>query len=66
MRYNRANLDETMRAAQWVAARDGHTRFVYATAYGFTISMTSPPAIQRYYRISQGKIELCGRESPTP
>ncbi len=63
MRYNRADLDDTMRVARLVTKRDGGRRFVYATACGYIISQTAPPCTQNYYRISPDKVELCQLES---
>jgi len=43
VRYNRAHLSSVGPAAQKLAAADGQTRYVFATAYGYTISLKPAP-----------------------
>lgn len=56
-RYNRADIQSTMRAAQRLA-QGGQTRYIYATAYGFTIEKEPPPFRQSYYAVTATEINL--------
>ncbi len=49
-RYNRASLDDTIRAARSRYRNEGYTwtLYIYATAYGYTISTSPPPATQQH------------------
>lgn len=38
MRYNRADMDSTLRAAKRAAAKNDTPHYVYATAYGLAIN----------------------------
>lgn len=54
MKYNRANLEDTVRVAKQLKGMS----YVYATAYGYIIAKSAPPFDnQRYIRIDeQGNI----------
>jgi hypothetical protein len=43
VRYNRAHLSSVGPAAQKLAAADGHGRYIFATALGYTISLAPAP-----------------------
>ena len=47
MKYNRADLDDTVR----IAKKLNKQSYVFATANGYTIGNSPPPANQRYIRI---------------
>lgn len=49
MKYNRASLEDTVRVAKQLKRMS----FVHATAYGYTIAKTAPPANQRYIKIDE-------------
>ena len=48
MRYDRSSFASACRAAQTLARKDGTTRYVFATAYGFVVALCSPPRTQEY------------------
>lgn len=48
MRYNRASESDTVRVARLNAAQHDATRYVYATAYGYTIDAAPPPGMQAH------------------
>jgi hypothetical protein len=52
VRYNRADLSSTGRAAQKLAAADGRPRYVFATAYGFTIDLQPAPFGRPYIAVA--------------
>lgn len=52
VKYNRLHLESTGPAAQKLAAADGRTRYIFATACGWTISLDPPPATQRYITVN--------------
>lgn len=43
MRYQRTDLSSAVRAAQHSASVDGLSRYVYATAYGWTVQLEPAP-----------------------
>jgi hypothetical protein len=51
VRYNRAHLSSAGPAAQKLAAADGRDRYVFATAYGYTIALTPPPFGQSHVKV---------------
>lgn len=58
MRYNKASLDDTIRAARETAARAEQLRFVFATAYGFRIETRKPPFGQAHLIVwPSGRVE---------
>lgn len=50
MRYNRASLADTIRAARARYQHPGYgwTLYIFATAYGYTISTSPPPRSQSH------------------
>lgn len=61
MRYNRSDINATIRAAQAASKRDGLIYFVYATAPGYGIYKFPPAFYQGYYAIQGEKIEPVNR-----
>ena len=55
IRYNRADINSTLQAAQKIATA-ASPRYVFATANGFTIAKAPPPA-QTHYRVTPQTIE---------
>jgi len=51
IKYNRARLESAIAAAQKI----GETRFIFATAFGWTID-TRPVPWQGYYQVDQGEV----------
>jgi len=49
MRYNRADIGSAIKAAQKL----NKMSYVFATANGFTIAKSPPPANQRFVRVSK-------------
>ena len=58
MKYNRSDINDTLRTATIVSNRDNKPRFVYATGCGFLIDKKPPVFSQKHYRIDRGNIEL--------
>ena len=59
VRYNRADIDSTIRAAKKIIS--DHPLYVFATAYGFTIWHEAPPGSQRYVIINiDGTTQVSG------
>ena len=60
MRYNRANLDNTLQVAQKLSKRTGKRHYVFATAYGYKIDSKTPPFhnLACYHVESNGRIIL--------
>jgi len=57
MRYNRGNLNDTLRVA--CKTSSGETKYVFATAYGYKIENKIPPfKNQDYFRVEKGNIKL--------
>ena len=52
MIYNKANLDDTLRVAKILAAKNDKPRFVFATGYGYTIGNQIPPFSMKYYSVN--------------
>lgn len=52
MRYNRASIDDTMRAAKKHKERVRHSIFVYATGRGYLISSDPPCFPQAFFVLS--------------
>ena len=57
MKYNRGNIEDTLRVARIVSGKDNKPRFVFATAYGFVIDKNPPPVCQQHYRIDRNNVE---------
>jgi hypothetical protein len=55
LRYNRANLTSTMHAAM-MASDEGGPKYVFCTAYGYTIENEAPAFGQQHYRVQGDKI----------
>lgn len=70
MRYNRGDLNATLRAALAATGRPGALvpQYVYATGNGYIVSLCPPPAQQAYYRVLPTRIVLCepGRAGGQP
>jgi len=58
MRYQRADINDTLRVAKIVSGRDNKVRYVFATACGFLIDKNPPPFAQAHYIIDRNNIEL--------
>jgi len=52
MKYNRADIKDTMRAAVELQGRCGRSLFVYATGCGYLISRNPPAFRQAYFIVS--------------
>jgi len=61
MRYDRKNLNSTIRAAQIISTRSGLIYFVYATALGYCVYKEPPAFYQGYYAIDGQKVEPVNR-----
>ncbi len=58
IRYNRASIDSTINAAKRIVEGTDLTRYIYATAYGFTIDQAPPPfSTQRYVKVTASSVE---------
>ena len=62
IRYNRASFSSTLSAAKTSVTGTALTRYVYATANGFTIWHCPPPLGQDYYRVTDAAIERVERQ----
>jgi len=51
VRYSRASLPSAAQAAQKLAAADGRDRYVFATAYGYTVALTPPPFHEPHWKV---------------
>lgn len=51
LRYNRQNVSSATRAADRATRIDGRTRYVFATAGGFTVAFSKPPRGQPFVEI---------------
>lgn len=59
MKYQRGSLESTMLAAIKQAKKSNKDQFVFATAYGYTIS-TAMLHNQDFYAVSpSGRVDLC-------
>ena len=59
MKYNRADINSTLRAAKYTAQQWQRTVYVYAVLCGFTVTYDKPPLSQSYYEIlPTGEIKL--------
>lgn len=57
MKYNRGDINDTLRVAKIVSQRDNRARYVFATAGGFLIDRNPPPFAQAHYIVDRGHIE---------
>ena len=57
MKYNRGNINDTLRVAKIVLGRDNKARYVFATANGFLIDRNPPPFAQAHYIVDRNNIE---------
>jgi hypothetical protein len=58
IRYNRSDINSTMKAALKIS--EYSIVYVYATANGYVITETRPPYGQPHYKISSGEVEKFG------
>ena len=61
MRYDRKNLNFTIRTAQAMSIRSGLIWFVYATALGYVVYKEPPAFHQGYYAIDGQNVEPVNR-----
>jgi len=61
MRYNRADINSSIRAAQKLSIRDNLTYFVWATCFGWGIYKDVPPFHQGFYAVNGNKVESVNR-----
>lgn len=47
-RFNRGNMQSAVTAAARLSTHTGKDRYVYATAYGYVVTLTKPPTGQAY------------------
>jgi hypothetical protein len=59
IRYHRGHLDSTLAAARKLA--DTATRYVFATAGGYTIDRRPPPFGQTHYLVTRHGVQLVER-----
>ena len=52
MKYDRADINDTMRVAQILANKSDKPRFVFATGYGYKIDIQIPPFATRYHTVN--------------
>lgn len=63
IRYDRSDLGSTIRAAVRLAAASNRPRYVFATAYGYTVETQPAPYRQAYYQAQpDGTVRYCGYE----
>lgn len=58
MKYNRADINDTLRIAVKSSNKTNKPCFVYATGCGFLIDKNPPSFAQQHYRIDRNNIEL--------
>ena len=51
MRYSKRDVGSAIKAAEAAVSRDMGRRYVFATAYGYTVSEQRPPTGQWYYEV---------------
>jgi len=61
VRYDRKNLNSTIRAAQALSIRSGLIWFVFATAQGYGVYKEPPAFHQGYYAIKGVNVEPVNR-----
>src|SRR5512141_1261723 len=59
MAYNKTDLDSTLNEAAARVAGATKTKFVYATAHGYTIANMKPPHAQDYYAVDHLGVAAC-------
>ena len=57
MKYNRDNINDTLRVAKIASCRDNKPRYVYSTGLGFLIDKKPPAFAQAYYLIDRNSVE---------
>lgn len=57
MKYNRGNINDTLRVAKIISCRDNKPRYVFATSAGYLIDKNPPIFAQAHYLIDRNNIE---------
>ena len=60
MRYNKADLDDTIRVAKIMAYKANKPRFVFATGCGYKIDTQIPPFAIKYMSVNPNGETLLG------
>ncbi len=52
MKYNKADLEDTLQVAKILAHKTNKPRYVFATGYGYKIDTQIPPFAMKYFSIN--------------